>query len=54
MKTLKTHKFRERLSLNQFLALMLTITINWSLDRNLTKISDKLNYKKPPLTDSRW
>ena len=40
--------------LNQFLALMLNIAKNWSTDRNPLKSKDKLIYKEPPLTDSRW
>ncbi len=49
-----SYTFRERLPLNQFLALMLNIAKNWSADRNPLKSNDKLIYKELPLTNSRW
>ena len=49
-----SYTFRERLPLNQFLALMLNIAKSWSIDRNPTQGSEKKIYKEPPLTDRRW
>jgi hypothetical protein len=50
-----SYTFRERLPMNEFLVLMLSIAKTWSLQRNESKDKpDKPIYKEVPLTDRRW
>ena len=49
-----SYTFRERLRMNELLALTLAIVKHWSVDRKPDKNKDKPIYKEPPLTDRRW